>query len=109
MKEHEIFVISSDFNDFTTRGSIELQDMKIGHFPIRKLKSELEHITKAIGNVIDTQALNLKQYQLGEITIKLQVSTTGQLAILGNGISATGSGGIDLKFIKKKEEVSKEV
>lgn len=103
MKPDSIIVIGRDFKISETRGkgSKLSEKIKIGEFSAETLKTELSKITNSLTSVIEDTATSINEFGLDEVSIKLEVSASGQVAILGNGVSATGTGGIELKFKRK--------
>ncbi len=98
--KHEIAIIGREYSGNLTRGRLE-DSLKIGTVTSEKLKTELANITASVGETLETINLGLKQYFLDEISIKLEITTEGKIALLGSGVSTSGTGGIELKFKKK--------
>jgi hypothetical protein len=91
-KEDEIRSLTSRINEVVKMGTISSETLSTG------LKNIVQGMNQALSDVDES----LSNYELEEITIKLEISASGQVAILGNGIGVSGSGGIELKFVYKK-------
>jgi len=95
----ELIIIGRDFSEKKTRGDNKFDEaLKIGKITSERLKTELTGITNSIGGAIEKINLGLEHYALDEISIKLELTTEGKIGILGSGVSASGTGGIELKF-----------
>ncbi len=105
MSIDKIIVIGRDFEPTespTTRGKREKisKKLKIGEIAADTLKGELSKITNGLEGIIVDRQDAIGGYRLDEFTVKLEVSASGTIAILGNGLSTKGTGGIELKFKK---------
>lgn len=103
MESDKIIVIGREFemSDTRTKKSKLSERVKIGEFSPEVLKNELSKITLSISGVMEQKESEINGFSLDEVSIKLEVSASGKVAILGNGVSASGTGGIELKFKRK--------
>ena len=68
------------------------------------LKREIGNLLTVVGDVFD-QARNETGLSLEEVELSIEVSSEGQISILGSGGKIGGSGGIKLSF-KRQRPVS---
>lgn len=98
----KILIIGRNFNEQITEkrslsSSIE-KISKMGSVTSKAIKNNLNELVSNIGTAFEGLNDKLNSYKLDEINLKIEISATGQVAILGSGVSATGTGGIELKF-----------
>jgi NTP pyrophosphatase (non-canonical NTP hydrolase) len=71
---------------------------------VEDLKREIGNLLGVVGDVFD-QARNETGLSLEEVELSIEVSSEGQISILGSGGKIGGSGGIKLSF-KRQRPVS---
>ncbi len=64
---------------------------------IEDLKREIGHLLSVVGDVFN-QARNEAGLSLEQVELSIEVSSEGQISILGSGGKVGGSGGIKLSF-----------
>lgn len=64
---------------------------------VEDLKREIGNLLAVVGTVFD-QARNAAGLSLEEVELSIEVSSEGQISILGSGGKISGSGGIRLSF-----------
>lgn len=94
LKESEIYVVTSDSDEDMRSGGLLAIDSSVIKTELTRICSVLDHAFKDITTTTAT-------YDLSEVSVKVEVTASGKLALLGSGISASGVGGITLKFTKK--------
>lgn len=67
------------------------------------LKQQISHLTGVIGEVFD-QCSNESALRLDQVELSIEVSSEGQISILGSGGKLEGKGGIKLSFKRKPEQ-----
>ncbi len=99
MKLDSITIIGREFESTTRGKGIGLNEkLKLSEVSGKKLKKEITKITNSLSQIIEQNEVTVNNFTLDEIAIKLEVSASGKIAILGNGVSTSGTGGIELKF-----------
>lgn len=109
-KQKNLLVIAADFTSVEeeTR-SLSSKAQKVftaATVSAETLKEGIRNISEGISEALDGINETIAEYTLEEISIKLEISATGQVAILGSGVSATSTGGLELKFTKKKKDIA---
>ena len=99
MGKEYIEVFGRDF-DLDVRGDIG--DWSFGRVSSDDISRELNNISRLIGKSLDSLSENIRNYELDEVSIVLEVSSSGKFALLGSGITAGGKGGLTLKFKKSQ-------
>lgn len=100
MSDNKMIVIGREFST-ETRGNIN-SVFRVGEIDPEVIKEQLNSIGQTLASSLDNIETGLKNYELSELTVKLEVSASGKVAILGNGVSSSGTGGIELKFVKSR-------
>ena len=67
------------------------------------LKQQISHLTGVIGDVFD-QCSNEAALRLDQVELSIEVSSEGQVSILGSGGKLEGKGGIKLSFKRKPDQ-----
>ena len=67
---------------------------------VEDLKREIGNLLAVVGTVFD-QARNAAGLSLEEVELSIEVSSEGQISILGSGGKISGSGGIRLSFKRR--------
>lgn len=67
------------------------------------LKEQISHLTAVLSDVFD-QASHETALRLDEVELSIEVSSEGQISILGSGGKLEGRGGIKLSFKRKAEQ-----
>ncbi|MEQ9052074.1 MAG: hypothetical protein RLO12_05220 [Fulvivirga sp.] len=99
-EQNEIWILSPDLtldDDESVRGT-DLEESVIKRLNPEKFKKGIESFTSMIGESIDSFGGKLENFQLDEITVKIDITAEGQVLFLGTGGKASGTGGIQLKF-----------
>jgi cytoskeletal protein RodZ len=68
---------------------------------VEDLKREIGNLLGVVGDVFD-QARNETGMSLEEVELSIEVSSEGQISILGSGGKISGSGGIKLSFKRQR-------
>ncbi|MGA8759732.1 MAG: hypothetical protein WB611_26135 [Stellaceae bacterium] len=68
---------------------------------VEDLKREIGNLLGVVGDVFD-QARNETGMSLEEVELSIEVSSEGQISILGSGGKIGGSGGIKLSFKRQR-------
>jgi hypothetical protein len=72
------------------------QDARIGRQPVPtgQLKENVTAFVKAMGEALAGVPAVLAGYSIETIEISTEISATGKVSLLGNGVDLTGTGGI---------------
>jgi NTP pyrophosphatase (non-canonical NTP hydrolase) len=84
-------VVQQTRKSLTQRVQVNVQD----------LKREIGNLLGVVGDVFD-QARNETGMSLEEVELSIEVSSEGQISILGSGGKISGSGGIKLSFKRQR-------
>lgn len=92
-----LFITSDRFDtDFRSTGG-----KQIAEIPIDGLKSQVDAVISGLDDLFAARADALKNYELAEFTVSLEVTASGKIGILGTGVETSGTGGIELTFRRK--------
>jgi len=101
MDTDKIFIVGADYETDTRDAG---RDRRIHFKDISPeiLKNGLLNVVNSISSVLEKIDENMESYRLEEISIALELTASGKIAIVGSGIDAGSKGGIQLKFQKEK-------
>lgn len=74
----------------------------LAHVPVERLRENLARLTEAVGQAF-AGAAQVGDFALDEITLQVQVSAQGGIALIGSA-KVTGTGAITLKFKRPTSE-----
>lgn len=103
--ENEILIIGREeiIESGDERGISELvETICSSKIKVKDLKKEFQSSISNISELFSDLEEYIKQFSLDEITISLEISAEGKIAILGSGVSGSLNSGIQLKFVKKE-------
>lgn len=103
MREQSIFIIGQD--DFQaslqSKGILNIPQLKCEELPLDNLYLNLNTFIGNISAILDKTISPTKDYELAEIELKVDVSITGSVRLIGS-VEAGTTGGIALKFKRKQ-------
>lgn len=89
----EMIVLTSEFDE-------GVRDGNASRISVETLKTELKNLSSFVSEALTDAGAMLGDYELDEVTIKVEINASGKIAILGTGISTSATGGLTLKFKK---------
>lgn len=84
-----------------TRGMLDDSTSKVGKYTLvasEKLAEHLKSFGSQFGKALEAVDELTGRYQLDEVTVSLEITAEGQVAILGSGVTAGGTAGLELTF-----------
>ena len=105
MREQGIFIIGQDDTQTSlqSKSILNVPQLKCEELPLDSLRSNLNTFIDNISVVFDQITSPTKDYELDEIELKIDVSITGSVRLIGS-VEAGTTGGIALKFKKKQSD-----
>lgn len=90
-------VISINAAEFEVRGRLSKQS-----FSSDQLKDSFRQLANALSVVLADVDTSVHGFRLDEVTVSVEITSNGQLVILGSGIGLESKGGVELKFVRKE-------
>lgn len=96
MENYSISIIGREDGGLTGKGPFG-SSLSAHKLPIETLRLNLLDFINKIETTLEGVNLKIKNYELDEIEMSLEVSASGRISLLGS-VGADASGGITLKF-----------
>jgi len=100
MNEAYAIAVLGTPDDVVTRDSNTLR-LRKEILPVDQLSEKLATFVGALEKTLDRLKEVGGTYELDEVTVSVEISTTGNVSLLGSGVSATGTGGLELTFKRR--------
>ncbi len=98
-----IFLIAEDF-DVSTRGfgdHVGGVNGRLVQLPADALTKGLRSFASSLGAILGAIEEAKDGFQLDEVNVNVEISASGQFALLGSGAAAGGKAGVQLKYKRK--------
>ena len=110
MLDETIWIVTDDTNQTSDaqRSYREIAQERGVKVSVSELEQRMSHFLQALGRIFrqaEQQAIQSPGIQLNEIELAVEISTEGEIKLIGTGGKAGGKGAITLKFKRLDSKV----
>ena len=103
MSEKTISIIGKDYPQTQSKGLSNHSQNGCKEVSLEILKTNLSTFISDLGATFDQMTAEISNYELDEIEVNVDISVSGSVRLIGS-IESGMSGGVTLKFKRKKDE-----
>lgn len=103
MSEKTISIIGKDYPQAQSKGLSNHSQNGCKEVSLEILKTNLSTFISDLGATFDQMTAEIGNYELDEIEVNVDISVSGSVRLIGS-IESGMSGGVTLKFKRKKDE-----